>query len=244
MSDATTGAPEPRIVDAGRGVGWWGDTWALFTRSAALWVVLGLLLLVILIVLSVIPLLGTLVASLLLPVFAGSWMLAARKVETGGTLEVGDLFSAFRGDKLTPLLVLGALMLGATVLIGLVAGGFGLGATVGMIAGGANHSIGTVLAALGAGLLALLVVLALGTLVTMAVWFAPALVMFRGTPPLDALKASMAASLKNLVPFMLYGMIYIVASIVASIPFGLGWIVLLPVTLLSVYVSYKDVFGA
>ena len=244
MSDATTGAPEPRVVDAGRGVGWWGDTWALFTRRAALWVVLGLLLLVILIVLSVIPLLGTLVASLLLPVFAGSWMLAARKVETGGTLEVGDLFSAFRGDKLTPLLVLGALMLGATVLIGLVAGGFGLGATIGMIAGGANHSIGTVLAALGAGLLALLVVLALGTLVTMAVWFAPALVMFRGTPPVDALKASMAASLKNLVPFMLYGMIYIVASIVASIPFGLGWIVLLPVTLLSVYVSYKDAFGA
>lgn len=244
MSDATTGAPEPRVVDAGRGVGWWGDTWALFTRSAALWVVLGLLLLVILIVLSVIPLLGALVASLLLPVFAGSWMLAARKVEAGGTLEVGDLFSAFRGDKLTPLLVLGALMLGATVLIGLVAGAFGLGATIGMIAGGANHSIGTVLAALGAGLLALLVVLALGTLVTMAVWFAPALVMFRGTPPVDALKASMAASLKNLVPFMLYGMIYIVASIVASIPFGLGWIVLLPVTLLSVYVSYKDAFGA
>ena len=244
MSDATTGAPEPRVVEAGRGVGWWGDTWALFTRSAALWVVIGLLLLVILIVLSVIPLLGALAASLLLPVFAGSWMLAARKVETGGTLEVGDLFCAFRGDKLTPLLVLGALMLGATVLIGFVAGGFGLGAAIGMIAGGANHSIGTVLAALGAGLFALLLVLALGTLVTMAVWFAPALVVFRGTSPVDALKASMAASLKNLVPFMLYGMIYIVASIVASIPFGLGWIVLLPVTLLSVYVSYKDVFGA
>ena len=244
MSDATTGAPEPRVVEAGRGVGWWGDTWALFTRSAALWVVLGLLLLVILIVLSVIPLLGTLLASLLLPVFAGSWMLAARKLETGGTLEVADLFCAFRGDKLTPLLVLGALMLGATLLIGFVAGAFGLGATLGMIAGGANHSIGTVLVALGAGLLALLVVLALGTLVTMAVWFAPALVLFRGTPPVDALQASMAASLKNLLPFMLYGLIYIVASIVASIPFGLGWIVLLPVTLLSVYVSYKDVFGA
>ena len=34
MSDATTGAPEPRVVEAGRGVGWWGDTWALFIRSA------------------------------------------------------------------------------------------------------------------------------------------------------------------------------------------------------------------
>lgn len=31
--------------------------------------------------------------------------------------------------------------------------------------------------------------------------------------------------------------------IVASIPFGLGWVVLVPVVLLTVYVLYKDVFG-
>jgi hypothetical protein len=30
---------------------------------------------------------------------------------------------------------------------------------------------------------------------------------------------------------------------VATIPAGLGWIVLLPVLVLTVYVSYKDVFG-
>jgi len=30
---------------------------------------------------------------------------------------------------------------------------------------------------------------------------------------------------------------------VASIPFGLGWIVLGPVLLLTTYTSYKDVFG-
>jgi uncharacterized membrane protein len=36
--------------------------------------------------------------------------------------------------------------------------------------------------------------------------------------------------------------IYIVASIVASIPFGLGWLVLVPVSLLAAFVSYREVF--
>jgi uncharacterized membrane protein len=37
--------------------------------------------------------------------------------------------------------------------------------------------------------------------------------------------------------------IQLVLAVVASIPFGLGWLVLLPVMLLTVYVSYRDVFG-
>ena len=86
--------------------------------------------------------------------------------------------------------------------------------------------------------------LLIGVVATMALWFAPALVVFRGTQPLDALRISFSTSLKNIVPFLLWGLIYIVASIVASIPFGLGWIVLLPVTMLTAYVSYRDVFGA
>jgi hypothetical protein len=32
-------------------------------------------------------------------------------------------------------------------------------------------------------------------------------------------------------------------AVLASIPFGLGWLVLVPVLLLTVYVSYVDVFG-
>ena len=36
----------------------------------------------------------------------------------------------------------------------------------------------------------------------------------------------------------------IVLAIVASIPFGLGWLVLGPVFAASVYASYKDIFGA
>ena len=99
------------------------------------------------------------------------------------------------------------------------------------------------MAALGAGFFALVVGLLLGALVAMAFWFAPALVVFRNLAPVDAAKASFAANLKNLFAFLVFGVIYLVAAIVASIPFGLGWIVLIPVSLLAVYVSSKDVFG-
>jgi len=46
------------------------------------------------------------------------------------------------------------------------------------------------------------------------------------------------------VPFLVYGVLYLVAAIVASIPFGLGWILLVPVLMLTMYVSYKDIFGS
>ena len=241
-SGAAGWSVEPRLVDAGRGLSWWTEAWPLFTKCAGVWIVMTLILLVILIAVGFIPVLGGLAISLLLPVFTGGWMLAAQKVDAGGTVEIGDLFSGFR-DKLLPLAVLGALMLAASLLIGLVAVVLGAGAIFGMITGGALGSSAGVMAGLGAGMLGVLAALALSLVVTMALWFAPALVMLRNVAPVEAMKASFAACLKNTVPFLVYGVLYLVAAIVASIPFGLGWIVLMPVLMLTLYVSYKDIFG-
>lgn len=240
--NAAGSGPEPRTAGTDRGLGWWTDAWALFMRSAVMWVALGLILFVGLMVVGFVPVLGGVAISLLMPVFAGGWMLAARKVHDGGALEVGDLFLGFQSAQLPPLLVLGALLLAATVVIGGLAFVLGAGAVFGMMMGGAHRSGGGMMAGFGAGLLAVLVALVLGTIVTMALWFAPALVVFRKTPPVEAMKLSATAVLKNAVPFLVFSVIYIVASIVASIPFGLGWIVLLPVSLLTVFVSYRDVF--
>ena len=60
----------------------------------------------------------------------------------------------------------------------------------------------------------------------MACWFAPALVMLRHDEPVAAMKASFFACLANVLPMLVYGLIGIVLAIVASIPFGLGWLVL------------------
>jgi uncharacterized membrane protein len=242
MAEALTAPVQPRSVDAGRGISWWADAWALFMKNPGMWIVLALVFIVIFIVLSVIPLLGSIAASLLTPVFVGGWMLAARKVEGGGKLEVSDLFAGFQ-DKLTPLLVIGALLLAASLVIFFTIGALGFGAVMGMVVGGSQHSAGGMMAALGAGFMALMAGLVLGTLVAMAFWFAPALVVFRDLAPVDAVKASFAANLKNVVAFLVFGVVYLAAAMVASIPFGLGWIVLIPVSLLAVYVSSKDIFG-
>jgi hypothetical protein len=240
--DSTAVGPEPRAVDAGRGLAWWTEAWPLFTRAALMWIVLLLVFLVIGVVAGAIPFVGGLAFSLVTPVFGGSMMLAARKVDGGGALEFGDLFAGFR-DKLSPLLVLGALLLVVSIAIGALAFVFGLGAAVGALAGGAAERPGAALAALGAGMFGLLVVLALLVPVAMAFWFAPALVALRDLQPVAALKSSFAACLRNVVPMLVYSVLYIVAAIVAAIPFGLGWIVLLPLTVLTLYTSYRDIYG-
>jgi hypothetical protein len=241
MDEATRVTAEPRGVDGGRGIAWWTDAWALFMKNPGMWIAYGIILFIVFAVLGFIPFIGGLVASLVAPVFVGGWMLAARKVDTGGTLEVGDLFEGFKA-KVQPLVVLGALLLAAAIVIGLVVGALGFGSAMGFMMGGAQSSAGMA-AAMGAGMLAMLVMTVLGFVVAMAFWYAPALVVFRDVAPVDALKASFSASLKNIVAFLLYGILYIIAAIVASIPFMLGWIVLIPVVMLSIYVSTKDVFG-
>jgi uncharacterized membrane protein len=213
-------------------------------RSALLWVALALILIVVFAVIGFVPLLGAVATALLAPVFVGSWMLAAHKVHNGGVLEVGDLFSAFKGAQLTPLIVLGALFAAATVVIFLVAGVLGAGAMFGMFTGGARHSGAGMMAGLGVGMLAMLLFVTFGLLATAAIWFAPGLMLFRKATPVDAAKASFAAVLQNWLPFLVFGVIEIVLAIVASIPFALGWLVLLPVLMLTAYVSYCDVFGA
>jgi uncharacterized membrane protein len=45
-----------------------------------------------------------------------------------------------------------------------------------------------------------------------------------------------------MLPFLLYGVITLVASFVASVPFFLGWLVLAPVLAASVYTAYRDIY--
>jgi len=234
----TNPSPVPRGVQADRAVAWWADAWTLFMKGAGMWIVLGLVFLLLVVgVQLVVPLLGGIVVALFTPVLVGGWMLAARKVEGGGKLELGDLFACFK-EKLQPLVVLGALLLAAVIVMGLVFGVLGVGASIGIWATGGGTG-----ASLGTGLFGLLLILICAGVVAMMFWYAPPLIVFRDVAPVEAMKASFSASLKNIVPSLVYGLLYVVAALVASIPAGLGWIVLTPVLMLTIYTSYKDLFG-
>jgi uncharacterized membrane protein len=76
----------------------------------------------------------------------------------------------------------------------------------------------------------------------MAVWFAPCLVVFHDRDAIQAMKESFAGCLKNIMPFLLYGVIGFVILIVASIPLGLGLLVAGPVFAASIYTAYRDVY--
>jgi len=91
-------------------------------------------------------------------------------------------------------------------------------------------------------LLAVLVMTALLLPAVMAVWFAAPLVVFHQLGALEAMKQSFAGCLKNIVPFLLYGAILLVFSILASLPLLLGWLVLGPVLAASLYTAYRDIY--
>jgi uncharacterized membrane protein len=46
------------------------------------------------------------------------------------------------------------------------------------------------------------------------------------------------------VPFLVFGVIAFILTMIAMIPFGLGMLVLVPVLNASIYVGYKGIFPA
>jgi uncharacterized membrane protein len=238
---------EPRAVDAGRGATWWSEGWRLFTPAIGVWLLTILVLIVLNLVGSLVPVVGTLAMQVLYPVFAGGLMLGCRAVDRGNPLTLGHLFAGF-SQCTGPLVIVGLIYTGLGVLITLIVAGmmvalFGV-AIFGMLTGAVDPAqTGIALdSAVVAVLLGVLFFLLLLLPLLMAIWFAPALVMLGGLSPGAAMAASFRGCLRNIVPFLLYGLIGIGLAIVASIPFGLGWLVLGPVTIATVYTGYCDIF--
>lgn len=244
-------APAFRQVHSGHGAEWWGAAWRLlFYRGAgAVWIVMCLIALVILALLHVIPVIGSIAAQIGWFVFGGGLMLAASKTEQATPPAVGDLFAGF-GAPLGPLVIAGALVTVAVLMVFGALAVAGAGALLGALFGGASASL-SVLVGLGtASLLFLLVGLVLLIPIGMAAWLAPALIVLRQQPPIEALKASLAACWANLGALTVYGLLWTGLAIVASIPLGFGWLVLAglawlvlaPLMVLSTYAAYRDLF--
>ena len=223
---------------AGHGWSWISASWDLFKRQPGMWIGMWLLFVIIMIGAGILPFLGTLLTALFWPVFVAGFAVGSRALDEGGELEIAHLFAGFR-ERLGPLLGVGALSLLASLIIGMVVGlGLGAGAFTMM------RSDPETMAALAGTTMALLVLITMALLlpVMMAAWFAPALVVFQGEGVIDSMKGSFAGCLKNIVPFLLYGVVLFIASIIAAIPLGLGYLVLGPVMAGSIYAAYRDIY--
>ena len=74
-------------------------------------------------------------------------------------------------------------------------------------------------------------------------WFAVPLVLFREIEPWEAMKASLAAVLANMLPLLVYGVVTALLGMLALIPLGLGMLVFVPVLLISWLLSYQEIFA-
>jgi uncharacterized membrane protein len=231
-----------RSTPAGAGWDWVARGWSLFTAAPLMWILSIVVLVIVAIVLALIPIVGQLIFQLAQGVFAAGFVAACRSIEVGGEFEIEHLFAGFK-QRFGPLLIVGLILLGGWIVIVLVfvmiAGLSLLGA---FMSGDPNAAMAAMAASVLTILLGVLVMLALMVPLLAAYWFAPALVMMHNMQPLDAMKASFFACFRNFVPFLVYGLVMMVAGIIAVIPFGLGMLVWVPVAITSTYVAYRQIF--
>jgi hypothetical protein len=233
---------EPRSSSAGAGVDWIGAGWRLFAKAPLMWIVSLLIMLVLAIVVNLVPFIGTLAFQVLQPVFGAGFVVACRNLETGSEFEIEHLFAGFKRN-FANLIVVGLLFMAGWLVLLLVFAAFaGFGLVVAFMSGNANDMVPAILASGMSILLGVLVMLFLMVPLMMAYWFAPALVMMHDMAPVAAMKASFRGCLRNVVPFLIYGFVMLVLSVLAVIPFGLGMLVWFPVAIASTYAAYRAIY--
>jgi uncharacterized membrane protein len=236
--------PGGQGVAATRGWDWLTEAWDLFKAAPGMWIAMVVVFGVIYMVLAFIPFIGSLISFLAGPLFGAGFVIGCRAIEDGHELEFRHLFEGF-SQRFGPLVAVGALYLACWIGIILVVAVVSGAGVVALLAGaGAGTGEAPSTAALGAILIGLLLAMALMVPVLMAIWFAPALVVFHDLGPIEAMKDSFTGCLRNVLPFLLYSVIWLVFAVLASIPLGLGWLVLGPMTAASVYTSYRDIYLA
>ena len=234
---------KPRAAEISRGMAWLSEGFGYFQKDILAWVGVTILLFVIIIALAFIPLLGNLAIGVLMPIFIAGLMLGCQARAQGGKFQVVHLFAGF-SQHTGQLMILGLLYLAGMIalvilLVILIISGAGGAGILAELASGdaaalADNLMFTVLISLVAA--------ALYVPLLMGFWFAPALVILRNAGAVDAVKLSFNGCLMNIMPFILYGIIGLVLSIVAIIPMGLGLLVLVPVVTASIYVAYQDIY--
>jgi uncharacterized membrane protein len=226
-----------RKVPAAHGAKWIGSAWHAFKRRPLQWVGLGVLYMLIELLLSSVPFIN-LLSMIVTPLLLGGLMAACERFRASGEVNFGDLFAGFR-RKLGPLALVGLLTLaiiacGMLVLMLAV----GTGEFMRFIA----HQPGDAPTLGAAGLIGLLVYALIVAVAMSAAWFAPALVVLHDVAPVSAMRASIVGSLRNWLASFVYLLLLLVLVIVGAIPFLLGWLIVIPLSFLALYDSYRDIF--
>lgn len=228
-------------VNAKQGLQWILSGFYLFRKAPLVWVFVCFSLMLIAITMSLVPLLGKFIFTLISPVFLAGIMLGCKDMEQGRPLDISHLFMAFKTNPVPLITIGGIYLIGQILIIGLVilVGGSQM---TDMLLYGKRVDESELMGVMSNMLTASLLTLALSIPLMMASWFSPLLVIFHNIPPIAAMQKSFFACLRNFIPFQLYGITLILLTILSIMPYGVGLVILIPTIFTSIYVSYKDIF--
>ncbi len=227
---------DPRAVPAGNGWQWIVSAWTLFKQAPAMWMVVVLIVMGISMVLGMVPFLGSLAQNVAWPFMFGAIALFADDVYKGRTADVA-VFGSVTAHT-APLLVLGLIYLGGIVTLLVVAFVPLLGFSGLSLFTGSSPEL-----ALDKRVwIGFLIYFVLAIPFMMATYFAPTLVVLQGKAPLDALRLSLRAGLRNILPMIVFMLGLMGLGLVATLPLLLGWFVLIPVMFATGYATYRDIF--
>jgi hypothetical protein len=194
---------EPAVLPAQQGWQWVLHGFGLFRAYAALWLLLLFLYWTGLLVLGAIPIVGTVASLLVMPSISAGIMVACRAVAARQAPNLRHIFEPLvhnRKGQLTLGLVYLAGSLLATAIATQVDGGALLRGPP------ATADRAQMMREAPAYLRGMATKVAMLTPTMMALWFAPALVHWRGMGPGKALFFSFFACLRNWRPFLVYGL--------------------------------------
>jgi hypothetical protein len=232
----------PRKCPAVAGMHWVTTAFRLYRKNplllgAAFGLFMGALL-----GMSLIPFVGPAATEILTPLMVAGFMAAFRALDQEQEMELPQLMAGFTSRPL-PLAMVGALYLGAQLLIGKIMQLAGLDTAALSVA--VNHGdVQTLITLIQQGMVALLIGLILSTPLLMATWMAPPLILFGGAQPIQSLYISLKACMRNWLPLTVYGAVLIPIIIVAGlIPMMLGMLIVGPLLMGSLYTAYQDIFA-
>ncbi len=254
----------PHAVPAGNGLAWIAKGISLFFMNPFRWI-LAMILYFICNLIQIIPLIGPFIMMLINPhLVAGLFHGAKELDEDGISPSPTCIFKGF-SQNAGSLVLLGLSIMGFAILFGIAV------VLVMLLSMGINFSdFGNPeamqnITSPGLILLPFLIMLLIVIPVSMCFWFAIPLVGLNGMNVFESFGTSFSACMKNILPFLIYGLIFfglymvlmvIIAVLVPQLAIGeskTGIIVmmliflpiflsLMPIGMLSMYGSYKDIF--
>jgi hypothetical protein len=251
-----------RRMPALSGWSWIARALQLFARAPLRWLALNLVLLVIGYLLAQVPVIGALLFALLSPVFAGGLTLGCRDLEMGKPLLPAHLFAAFRTNAPALVTIGGVYVVGQIAVFGLLTlvGGPDVQALLQAMLTERSTALPPTIG--DRVLVSVLLAAALLVPLLMAVWFAPTLAVLEALPALTTLNMSLRAGVRNLLALGVYGLLmtallvgvlFAIKALLGALPAVMGslrepvamlatafWLAL---TLISAYVSYRDIFA-